>query len=61
MERHTFGRMLIPFSILDLAQVVEGGNVSKSFSDSVKVAQKAEALGYNRVWYAEHHNIPRCR
>jgi luciferase family oxidoreductase group 1 len=47
----------IPFSILDLAQVVEGGSIAKSFADSVGLAQKAEALGYNRVWYAEHHNI----
>ena len=49
--------MSIPFSILDLAQVVDGGNAAKSFADSVELAQKAEALGYNRVWYAEHHNI----
>lgn len=49
--------MPIPFSILDLAQVVEGGSISKSFADSVELAQHAEALGYNRVWYAEHHNI----
>ncbi len=49
--------MSIPFSILDLAQVIEGASAADSFSCSVKVAQKAEALGYNRVWYAEHHNI----
>lgn len=49
--------MPIPFSILDLAQVVEGGSIAKSFSDSVELAQAAEGLGYNRVWYAEHHNI----
>lgn len=48
---------LIPFSILDLAQVVDGGSIAKSFGDSVSLAQRAEALGYNRVWYAEHHNI----
>ncbi len=49
--------MTLPFSILDLAQVIEGGSISKSFSDSVALAQHAETLGYNRVWYAEHHNI----
>lgn len=49
--------MTIPFSILDLAQVVEGGDIAKSFADSVSLAQKAEALDYKRVWYAEHHNI----
>ena len=50
--------MTLPFSILDLAQVVEGSTAADSFSGSVKLAQKAEALDYNRVWYAEHHNIP---
>lgn len=49
--------MPIPFSVLDLAQVVEGGDAAKSFADSVSLAQAAEAHGYNRVWYAEHHNI----
>lgn len=49
--------MPIPFSILDLAQVVEGKTIADSFCASVGLAQSAEALGYNRVWYAEHHNI----
>jgi len=49
--------MTIPFSILDLAHVVEGSNASESFEKCVATAQHAEALGYNRVWYAEHHNI----
>jgi luciferase family oxidoreductase group 1 len=48
----------LPFSILDLAQVLEGQTAAESFAGSVKLAQKAEALDYNRVWYAEHHNIP---
>ena len=50
--------MKTPFSILDLAQVVEGGTAAQSFTGSVALAQKAESLGYTRVWYAEHHNIP---
>ena len=50
--------MTIPLSILDLAQVVEGGSAANSFANSVGLAQKAEALGYKRIWYAEHHNIP---
>ena len=28
-----------------------------SFAVSVALAQQAEELGYERVWYAEHHNI----
>jgi len=49
--------MSIPFSILDLARVVEGGSIEQSFKDCVRTAQAAERLGYNRVWYAEHHNM----
>ncbi|RKQ69030.1 luciferase family oxidoreductase group 1 [Litorimonas taeanensis] len=49
--------MTVPFSILDLAQVTDGGSIAKSFEGSVALAQKAEALNFKRVWYAEHHNI----
>jgi len=49
--------MDIPFSILDLAHVVEGSTPSESFEKCVATAQHAEKLGYKRVWYAEHHNI----
>jgi len=49
--------MSVPFSILDLARVIEGGDVAQSFSECVSTAQTAESLGYERVWYAEHHNM----
>ncbi len=49
--------MSVPFSILDLARVIEGGDIAQSFSESVSTAQTAESLGYERVWYAEHHNM----
>ena len=45
-------------SILDLAPVARGESVSESFKASVALAQRAEKLGYHRVWYAEHHNMP---
>jgi len=48
--------MRVPLSILDLAPVRRGQRAS--FATSVAVAQRAEELGYGRVWYAEHHNIP---
>src|SRR5690625_3106780 len=47
----------VPLSILDLAQVREGGSPRESFQASVALAQLAEASGYRRVWYAEHHNM----
>ncbi len=45
-------------SILDLAPVRRGETAADSFAASVALAQRAEQLGYERVWYAEHHNIP---
>jgi hypothetical protein len=50
--------MPVPLSILDLAFVAPGQTARDSFRASVPLAQRAEALGYARVWYAEHHNIP---
>lgn len=49
--------MTIPLSILDLAQVAEGSTPAETFASSVLLAQDAEAWGYRRVWYAEHHNM----
>src|SRR6201996_1462410 len=45
-------------SILDLAPIARGQTASESFAASVALAQRAEELGYQRVWYAEHHNMP---
>src|ERR1700691_4707913 len=50
--------MSVPLSILDLAPVAKGQTTSDSFAASVALARKAEELGYHRVWYAEHHNMP---
>ena len=47
-----------PLSILDLATVEAGGSIADAFAHSVAVAQLAEASGYSRIWYAEHHNMP---
>ncbi|PRB71683.1 LLM class flavin-dependent oxidoreductase [Arthrobacter sp. MYb213] len=45
-------------SILDLAPVAPNSTISDSFKSSVRLAQLAERTGYERVWYAEHHNMP---
>ena len=47
----------IPFSVLDLAPIVQGGSPADSFQRSVALAQHVERLGFTRVWYAEHHNM----
>jgi luciferase family oxidoreductase group 1 len=48
---------MLPLSILDLAFVAEGQPVGEALRGSVALAQRAEGLGYKRVWYAEHHNF----
>ncbi|NUR86049.1 MAG: LLM class flavin-dependent oxidoreductase [Nonomuraea sp.] len=50
--------MTVPLSILDLAHIGEGETASESLAASVALAQRAEELGYHRIWYAEHHNMP---
>ncbi|TDD24162.1 LLM class flavin-dependent oxidoreductase [Nonomuraea diastatica] len=50
--------MALPLSILDLAHIGEGETARDSFTASVALAQRAEELGYKRIWYAEHHNMP---
>ncbi|RYY76411.1 MAG: LLM class flavin-dependent oxidoreductase [Gammaproteobacteria bacterium] len=47
----------IPFSLLELASVREGGTISETLQNSLGYAQAAEKLGFNRFWLAEHHNM----
>src|SRR6201995_5934646 len=47
----------VPLSILALAGGGPGVSIADSFAGSVRLAQAAERLGYERIWYAEHHNI----
>jgi alkanesulfonate monooxygenase SsuD/methylene tetrahydromethanopterin reductase-like flavin-dependent oxidoreductase (luciferase family) len=44
--------MPVPLSILDLAFVAPGQPLRQTFADVVALAERAEALGYRRVWYA---------
>ncbi len=48
----------IPFSVLDLAPIVEGGTAADAFRNTLDLARHAEQLGYHRYWLAEHHNMP---
>jgi luciferase family oxidoreductase group 1 len=47
----------LPLSVLDLAIIGRGETAADAFANSVALAQRAEARGYRRVWYAEHHNM----
>lgn len=48
----------IPYSILDLAAVVQGDNLQQTFHKSLASAKQAEELGFTRYWFSEHHNMP---
>lgn len=47
----------VKLSALDLATVVSGGNHRTAIERTVRTAQQLEALGYTRIWVAEHHNM----
>ncbi|MCO5063655.1 MAG: LLM class flavin-dependent oxidoreductase [Rhizobiaceae bacterium] len=49
---------MIPFSVLDLSPVPEGGDVVQSLANTLDLARHTEVLGYNRYWLAEHHSMP---
>ena len=48
---------MTPYSILNLAPIVEGGTPADALNNALDLAQHAERLGYTRYWLAEHHNM----
>jgi luciferase family oxidoreductase group 1 len=48
----------LPISVLDLASRPAGGSNADAVAGSIRLAQRAEELGYDRFWVAEHHNMP---
>ncbi|WP_428377448.1 LLM class flavin-dependent oxidoreductase [Lichenicoccus sp.] len=49
---------MIPFSVLDLSPIIEGGDAALALRNTLDLARHAETLGYRRYWVAEHHNMP---
>lgn len=47
----------IKYSVLDLAPIAVNNTAADAFRNSVDLAQHAEKWGYNRIWFAEHHNM----
>lgn len=48
---------MVPLSILDLSSICEGSSPAVALHNSIRLAQRAEALGYKRFWLAEHHSL----
>jgi luciferase family oxidoreductase group 1 len=45
-------------SVLDLVPVRSGQSSGDAVASSTALAQAADRLGYERYWFAEHHNMP---
>jgi len=45
-------------SILDLVRVTEGSDARTALDNARDLAAHAETWGYQRLWVAEHHNMP---
>ena len=50
--------MALPLSVLDLVPLVRGGTSVTALRNAAELAQAVDRLGYTRLWYAEHHNMP---
>lgn len=48
----------LPLSILDLVPIGSGSTASQALRNGLELARLADRLGYTRLWYAEHHNMP---
>ena len=48
----------LSLSVLDLVPVLDGKTPADSFHTSLDLARNAEKFGYERYWFAEHHNSP---
>jgi luciferase family oxidoreductase group 1 len=48
---------MIPFSILDLAPIVQGGDAARALRNTLELGRHGEKLGYRRIWFAEHHGM----
>ncbi len=49
---------MVPLSVLELGRVRQDSSRRTALDEAVVVARQVEALGYHRIWVAEHHNMP---
>ena len=49
---------MTPLSILELVRVTEETDARGALDNARDLAAHAEKWGYNRIWVAEHHNMP---
>jgi luciferase family oxidoreductase group 1 len=44
-------------SVLDQSPIIAGHGAAQALDETLKLARRADALGYHRYWLAEHHAI----
>lgn len=49
---------MVQLSILELGRVRQGSDRRAALDDARELGRNAEAWGYERLWVAEHHNMP---
>src|SRR5215470_13583951 len=49
---------MVPLSVLDLVPLGSGRTSADALRDAGELARAVDRLGYARLWYAEHHNMP---
>jgi len=47
----------VKLSILDQSPVISGHDARRAIEETLALARRADALGYERYWLAEHHAI----
>ena len=52
------GRRPVRRSVLDLAVVPGGSSSGAALAETTALARRADELGFDRFWVAEHHNFP---
>src|SRR5450432_3795935 len=50
--------MPLPLSALDLVPLGTGSTSAEALRAAVEIARTVDRLGFERLWYAEHHNMP---
>jgi len=50
--------MALPLSALDLVPFCNGGSSASALRSASELARQLDGWGYERLWYAEHHNMP---
>ncbi|HYQ30734.1 MAG TPA: LLM class flavin-dependent oxidoreductase [Polyangiaceae bacterium] len=48
----------LPLSVLDLVPLSSGSTSAAALQGAVELARAVDRLGFRRLWYAEHHNMP---